>query len=424
MTSASTRSATRSHKSSINAARQLLADAEAAFNPHADEHISVASSTPSGSRKPSKGTLSSTSRVSKFFDDEGVTFRNGIAGEHYEMGAALVDCSSTSKTEDAHWSSAEEEGEQWCIYDLGERTVLTELNFKFAGGGCMPQCVAISYCTASSLKEAKTATFISVKRSFVPQDSTKLHMGFRCEDAARFWKVSYPINWGGEKTVVADMQFIAEDVGSRKLCKILFDGFSSDARAVCGIFFVLRDFCSEMNFSHNALKGNGLKQMSLEHSSQLGRLCNIFNETATLNDAQKEVRAIARKHNIPLGDAETLRVKFEKYDADGSGQISKDEFSCILRELIRVKNVSDIPQERFNHYWREVDLDHSGEISFEEFLVWYKPHLLLFCFFIFINIIRDEAKPKHASGVVLSVCLQARVATIKTETQKSGTPTL
>ena len=55
-----------------------------------------------------------------------------------------------------------------------------------------------------------------------------------------------------------------------------------------------------------------------------------------------------------------LRQKFERYDEDDSGQICKEEFSKILAELIRVKNPDDIPQERFNHYWREVDQDQSG----------------------------------------------------------------
>ena len=35
-----------------------------------------------------------------------------------------------------------------------------------------------------------------------------------------------------------------------------------------------------------------------------------------------------------------------------------------------VRKASEVPQERFNHYWREVDQDQSGQIDFEEFLVW------------------------------------------------------
>merc|ERR1712194_649370 len=116
----------------------------------------------------------------------------------------------------------------------------------------------------------------------------------------------------------------------------------------------------------------GLKTLSDEHSQQLGRLCHIFDESTTLSTKQKEVRALARKHGVPLGDAENLRIKFEKYDEDHSGQISKEEFSKILMELIRVKSAEEIPAERFNHYWREVDQDQSGCIDFEEFLLWYQ----------------------------------------------------
>ncbi|CAD7942596.1 unnamed protein product [Amoebophrya sp. A25] len=327
-------------------ARDLLAVAEAAFGGKpmslADDRSTVASSA-SGSRSVSKSYSGASSRIPKFFDDDSkTTFRNGIAGDHYEIGAALVDCSSSESVGGAHWASkvrkdGQETAEEFCIYDLGERTVLTEVNMKFEPDSEeSPQCVHLSYCSADHLKQIKAgmADFISVKRSYVAKDAERLHMGFRCEDAARFWKLCYPMNWGGARTVVKKIQFVAEDVASRKMC-------------------------------------NGLKQMSYEHSSQLGRLCSIFDEKETLTDAQLEVRALARKHGIPLGDAETLRLKFEKYDEDRSGHISKDEFSNILAELIRVKVAGDIPQERFNHYWREVDTDQSGEISFEEFLIWY-----------------------------------------------------
>lgn len=53
------------------------------------------------------------------------------------------------------------------------------------------------------------------------------------------------------------------------------------------------------------------------------------------------------------------------------GLICKEEFQGILQELMRVRKASDVPMERFNHYWREVDMDQSGQIDFEEFLVWY-----------------------------------------------------
>lgn len=47
--------------------------------------------------------------------------------------------------------------------------------------------------------------------------------------------MSYPINWGGEKTVIEDLQFIAEDVGSRKLCTSI-DLFIEFDDGVCSVF--------------------------------------------------------------------------------------------------------------------------------------------------------------------------------------------
>lgn len=114
----------------------------------------------------------------------------------------------------------------------------------------------------------------------------------------------------------------------------------------------------------------GLKEMSYEQSRQLGKLTEVFNEGDLLTDQQKEVRRLARRHSIALGDAENLRQSFEKYDEDKSGAISKTEFANILKEIIKVRN-GEIPQERFDHYWREVDVDQSGTIDFEEFLLWY-----------------------------------------------------
>merc|ERR1711871_585463 len=115
----------------------------------------------------------------------------------------------------------------------------------------------------------------------------------------------------------------------------------------------------------------GLKQLSSEHSTQLGKLTKIFDEESLLSEQQKADRALARKWKVSIGDAEVLRHQFNKYDLDGSGEIDKDEFSCILRELIKCKNADDIPQERFDHYWREIDFDQSGVVDFEEFLLWY-----------------------------------------------------
>lgn len=50
-----------------------------------------------------------------------------------------MDCSSSGQEKHgAHWVS-DNDGEQWCLYDLGQKTVLTELNLKLKSGACNPQ---------------------------------------------------------------------------------------------------------------------------------------------------------------------------------------------------------------------------------------------------------------------------------------------
>lgn len=133
-------------------------------------------------------------------------------------------------------------------------------------------------------------SFLHKSSAFLPNSPThnvvhsakKLHLAWRQDEIARYWKVHYPNNWEGETITVQAVQFICEEKETRK-------------------------------------KAPGMKAMSNEHSAQLGRLCSMFDEKELLNDEQKTVRQMARLHGVNLGDAETLRIKFDKYDEDNSG---------------------------------------------------------------------------------------------------------
>jgi len=88
-----------------------------------------------------------------------------------------------------------------------------------------------------------------------------------------------------------------------------------------------------------------------------------------LSEEEAFVRQLAKELKMPLVDVEEIHKKFKKVDGDQSGHICKDEF----KELI----VSQFPEgvvprkAQLDGYWIEVDSDSSGEISFEEFLLWY-----------------------------------------------------
>ena len=59
-----------------------------------------------------------------------------------------------------------------------------------------------------------------------------------------------------------------------------------------------------------------------------------------------------------------VRKAFEKYDKDGSGLISRDEFKLILEH----KYQSSITTEKVNELMEQADKDKSGTIDYAEFL--------------------------------------------------------
>jgi Ca2+-binding EF-hand superfamily protein len=42
----------------------------------------------------------------------------------------------------------------------------------------------------------------------------------------------------------------------------------------------------------------------------------------------------------------------------------------VIRGILKVSDPSDVPQSRLERYWREIDLDGSGTVDFEEFVIW------------------------------------------------------
>ena len=61
-----------------------------------------------------------------------------------------------------------------------------------------------------------------------------------------------------------------------------------------------------------------------------------------------------------------LKEAFIKYDADGSGVVSNDEFRRLLPE-VKINMAPSSLRRAFEH----LDADHSGDIEFEDFLKWH-----------------------------------------------------
>jgi Ca2+-binding EF-hand superfamily protein len=65
-------------------------------------------------------------------------------------------------------------------------------------------------------------------------------------------------------------------------------------------------------------------------------------------------------------EVEELRAIFDKYDQNSNGSIDWDEFGKLLDEL-----VGDMALDEKSLAFHIVDSNHTGYISFEEFITWW-----------------------------------------------------
>lgn len=101
-------------------------------------------------------------------------------------------------------------------------------------------------------------------------------------------------------------------------------------------------------------------------------MSSIFSEDLMVPQTEaRRIRQLARELDVSLLQVERVKKVFDKFDADNSGEIDKDEFIQVLCHMMSVKDPSDVSQSMLMRYWREVDCDNSGSVDFEEFLVWY-----------------------------------------------------
>ncbi|CAE7258049.1 CABP5 [Symbiodinium natans] len=82
---------------------------------------------------------------------------------------------------------------------------------------------------------------------------------------------------------------------------------------------------------------------------------------------ERTLRRIAKAYNLEIMQIDRLKDVFDKYDADGSGQIDHSEFREVLCCLLGAAP-DDISQQMLDRYWVEADVNGDGDISFEEFV--------------------------------------------------------
>ncbi|CAE8610747.1 unnamed protein product [Polarella glacialis] len=97
-----------------------------------------------------------------------------------------------------------------------------------------------------------------------------------------------------------------------------------------------------------------------------------FMENVLLTDQQRELRAIARRNNIPVTEVEQYKRKFDIFDEDDSGAIDYAEFEKLLNLLVKVPAHCELNASRIKRFWMETDKNKDGALDFEAFLHFYQ----------------------------------------------------
>lgn len=95
---------------------------------------------------------------------------------------------------------------------------------------------------------------------------------------------------------------------------------------------------------------------------------NFTEQLAITDDTDRKLRKLARELGITYPYIDRIKRSFEKFDADNSGFIDKDEFKTVVLDMYGAQSSS---VKRLQICWEEADMHKTGEIDVEAFVRWY-----------------------------------------------------
>eukprot|EP00440_Ansanella_granifera_P019479 gb/GFBE01021159.1/.p1 GENE.gb/GFBE01021159.1/~~gb/GFBE01021159.1/.p1 ORF type:complete len:495 (+),score=109.41 gb/GFBE01021159.1/:1-1485(+) len=79
---------------------------------------------------------------------------------------------------------------------------------------------------------------------------------------------------------------------------------------------------------------------------------------------------LAKKHSVKLAFVRQCVQEFQAVDNDGNGAINREEFNNALRRRCSMDADEEVAEHLVEAQWKRIDRDGSGQIEFEEYLLW------------------------------------------------------
>jgi len=111
-------------------------------------------------------------------------------------------------------------------------------------------------------------------------------------------------------------------------------------------------------------------QIDFEEFLQWSTRHEFTEEWLVADEQERQLRHFVRENGLCILDIDSVKTIFSKLDINCDGGLCWDEFCQGIRMLKNAK-VTDIPMSTMKRYWQEVDTDGSGDVTFEEFALWY-----------------------------------------------------
>lgn len=99
-----------------------------------------------------------------------------------------------------------------------------------------------------------------------------------------------------------------------------------------------------------------------------------FVDDMLLSGEAKWLCRLSRQFQISRLEVENIKRHFDAFDEDRNGNIDMQEFTKLMKKLLKVPNDLGLPPTRIRHYWSQIDTDDSGIVGFQEFLAWWINH--------------------------------------------------